>query len=128
MIYTKFVVLQTLMLHVKFQGNWPSGSWEENVLGFEHFWAWQPSWSCDRDHLYKLLFPFLKEAPQKFGFDRVRRRRCLTLLTMTTTKTTNADAWVYYKLTMWLRWTDNVRIQDVSNYHNANATRKDKTM
>ena len=57
MIYINFVVLQTLMLHAKFQGNWPSG--------FEHFLAWRPSWSCDLDHLYKLSFPLPKEAPHK---------------------------------------------------------------
>ena len=36
MIYTNFVVLHTLMLHAKFQGNWPSGSGEED---FFRFWA-----------------------------------------------------------------------------------------
>ena len=40
MIYTNFVVLQTLMLHTKFQGNWPTSSREEDffkVLSiFEH--------------------------------------------------------------------------------------------
>ena len=30
--------------------------------GFYHIWAWQPSWSCDLDHLYKLVFPLFKEA------------------------------------------------------------------
>ena len=24
--------------------------------GFYHIWAWRPSWSCDLDHLYKVLF------------------------------------------------------------------------
>ena len=33
--------------------------------GFYHIWAWQPSWSCDLDHLYKHLFPLPKEAPHK---------------------------------------------------------------
>ena len=36
MTYTNFVELQTLMLHTKFQGNWPSGSGEEEFL---RFWA-----------------------------------------------------------------------------------------
>ena len=31
-------------------------------MGFYHIWAWQPSWSCDLDHLYKLWFPLPKEA------------------------------------------------------------------
>ena len=30
---------------------------------FYHIWALRPSWSCDLDHLYKLLFPLPKEAP-----------------------------------------------------------------
>ena len=33
---------------------------------FYHTSAWQPSWSCDLDHLYKLSSPPLpKEAPQE---------------------------------------------------------------
>ena len=35
-IYTNYVVLQTLMLHTKFQGNWPGGS-EEDFLRFWEF-------------------------------------------------------------------------------------------
>ena len=34
-------------------------------FGFYHRWALWPSWSCDLDHLYKLLFPLPKEAPHK---------------------------------------------------------------
>ena len=59
---------------------------------------------CDLDHLYKLSFPLPKEAPHKNlaligqavseenAFEncgRQRRRR----------RTTDAGAWVYYKLT-----------------------------
>ena len=45
-------------------------SWVLPVLleifkGFYHIWVWRPSWSCDLDHLYKLLFPLPKEAPHK---------------------------------------------------------------
>ena len=46
------------MLHAKFQDNRTSGSGEEIFKGFYHIWAWQPSWSCDLDHLYKLSSPF----------------------------------------------------------------------
>ena len=53
------------MLHAKFQDHRTSGSGEEDFLSFYHIWAWQPSWSCDLDHLYKLLFPLPKEAPLK---------------------------------------------------------------
>ena len=64
MIYINFVVLQILMLHAKFQGNWYSGSGEEDWR-FWAFLAWHQSWSCDLDQLYKLSFPLPKEAPHK---------------------------------------------------------------
>ena len=83
MIYTNFVVLQTLMLHTKFQGNWPSGCGEEDFLRFWAFLAWRPSWSCDLDHLYKLLFPLPKEAPHKIWLwlaKRFQSRRCLKMV------------------------------------------------
>ena len=50
------------MLHTKFQGHLPFGSREEDFLSFYHIWAWRPSWSCDQDHLKKLLFPHPREA------------------------------------------------------------------
>ena len=33
------------------------------LKGFYHIWAWRPSWSCDQDHLNKLLLPNPKESP-----------------------------------------------------------------
>ena len=36
MFYINFVVLQSMMLHTKFQGNWPNGSGKEDFL---RFWA-----------------------------------------------------------------------------------------
>ena len=58
------------MLFTKFRGNRQAGSGGEDFEVFNHIWAWQPSWSCDLDHLYKLLFPLPKEAAHiKFGFD-----------------------------------------------------------
>ena len=56
---------------------------EKKILkGFYHIWAWWPSWSCDTDAAYKLLFPLPKEAPHKIGllvseifmFESVNRR------------------------------------------------------
>ena len=49
------------MLHAKFQDtcNKTFGS------GIYQTWAWWPSWSCDLNHLYKLLFPFIIEPPHK---------------------------------------------------------------
>ena len=39
---------------------------KENILeGLYHIWAWQQSWSCDLDHLYKLSFPLPKKAQHK---------------------------------------------------------------
>ena len=43
------------MLHTKSQVHRPSGSGEEDFFkGFQHIWAWRPSWSCEQDHLNKL--------------------------------------------------------------------------
>ena len=39
MIYMNFVVVQTLLLHTKFQGNWPIGSGGEDLLGFWAFFS-----------------------------------------------------------------------------------------
>ena len=52
------------MLHAKFQDHRTSGSGEDFFKVFT-IRAWRPSWSCDLDHLYKLLFPLPKEAPHK---------------------------------------------------------------
>ena len=53
------------MLQTKFRGNRPAGSGVEDFLWIYNIWAWQPSWSCDLDHLFKLSFPLPKEAPNK---------------------------------------------------------------
>ena len=53
------------MLHAKFQDHRTTGSGEENFKGFYNIWTWRPFWSCDMVHLYKILFPLLKEAPHK---------------------------------------------------------------
>ena len=95
MIYINFVVLHTLMLHAKFQGNWPSGSGED----FFRFWEWRPSWSCDLDHSFKLSFPLPKEAPHEILVKRFKRSLKMW--------TEDDGPWVYYKLTLWawrLRW------------------------
>ena len=50
---------------------------------FYHIWAWRPSWSCDLDHLYKLSFLLLKEAPHTIWLwlaKRFQRRRCLNIV------------------------------------------------
>ena len=51
------------MITAKCQDNRTSGSGEDDFKGFYHIWAWWPSWSCDLDHLYKLLFSLHKKAP-----------------------------------------------------------------
>ena len=56
------------MLHTKFRENRPAGSEEEDFLsGFDHIWAWRPSWSCDPDFAIKLLFPISMDAPHKIS-------------------------------------------------------------
>ena len=65
-IWAHLVVLKHPMMHTKIQGHWPFGSGEEDFfLGFYHIWPWWPSWSCDQDHLSKLLFPHPIEGPYK---------------------------------------------------------------
>ena len=49
------------MLHAKFQNHRPSGSGED-FKGFCDLLPWRPSWSCDLDHLNKLLFPLPNAA------------------------------------------------------------------
>ena len=56
------------MLHTKFSGNRPTGSGEEDFLsGFNHIWAWRPSWSCDLDFSIKLSSPLPMDAPHKIS-------------------------------------------------------------
>ena len=69
------------MLHTKSEGHPPSGSGEKV---FNHLWAWWPSWSCDQDHLNKLLFLHPKESPYEIWVKLAQwfqRRRCLKMLT-----------------------------------------------
>ena len=70
------------MLHAKFQDHGTSGSGEEEFNFFCHIWAWRPSWSCDLYHLYKLSFPFHKEAPHEIWHLLTKRfqRRCLKIM------------------------------------------------
>ena len=44
------------MLHTEFGGNQPAGP-EKIFKGFNHIWAWQPSWSCDQHHVHRFSFP-----------------------------------------------------------------------
>ena len=53
------------MLNAKFHDHWTVSSVGEIFEGFYHIWLWLPSWSCDLDHLYKLSFPYHKEAQHK---------------------------------------------------------------
>ena len=50
---------------------------------FNHIWAWQPSWSCDLDHLYKLLFTLPMEAPYEIWLllaKPFQKTRCLKIM------------------------------------------------
>ena len=53
------------MLHTPFPDHRTSGSGEADFKGFYHMWAWRPSWSCDLNHLYKLVLPLPKETQHK---------------------------------------------------------------
>ena len=53
------------MVHAKFQDHRTFGFGEEFFKDFYHMWAWRPSWLCDLDRLYKLLFLLPKEAPHE---------------------------------------------------------------
>ena len=109
-----FVVLQTLILHAKFQGNWPSGSGEEDLLRFWAFLSMAAILVMWLDQLYKLSFPFPKDAPHEIWLwlaKRFRRRKYLKSVNGRTTP--DAGPWVYYKLTLWawrLRWAKNPQI------------------
>ena len=50
------------MLHTKSQGHRPSGSGED-FEGFLPYMGMAAIWSCDQEHLNKLLFPHPKESP-----------------------------------------------------------------
>ena len=57
------------MLHTKFQGNRASGSEEKDVQGFCHIWAWQPSWTCYLEEIYKLSLLLCTKAAYEFNLD-----------------------------------------------------------
>ena len=72
------------MIHAKFQDHRTSGSGEEYFKGVYHIWAWRSSWSYDLDHLYKLSFSLLKEAPHEIwhGLAKWFQRICLKIMVM----------------------------------------------
>ena len=82
---------------------------EKILKGFDHIWAWRPSWSCDPDAANKISFPLPKEAPHKiwlWSAQRFWRRRCLKLWT---TPTTTPEHWytISSPMSLWLRWAKN---------------------
>ena len=64
-IYIHFVELEFSMLLAKFQNNRFLVLEKKILKVFYHIWAWRPSYSCDLDYLYKILFPLPTEAPHK---------------------------------------------------------------
>ena len=53
------------MLHAKFHDHRTISFVGKDFEDFYHIWVWQPYWSCDLEHLYKLSFPLPKEGPHK---------------------------------------------------------------
>ena len=45
------------MIHTKFDQNQPSGFEKKIFKEFYHILVWQPSWSCDMDHVDEFSFP-----------------------------------------------------------------------
>ena len=51
---------------------------------FTIYWAWQPSWSCDQAHLYKLLFLWSQNLSHDIWFKITQpflKKKDLTLKT-----------------------------------------------
>ena len=55
------------MTHTKCRGNRPIDYREVDFKGFNHIWAWQPSWSFDQHDVNKFSFPCTKRLHTKFG-------------------------------------------------------------
>ena len=94
------------MQHIKFRGNWPTGSGEEDFEGFLPYMARRPAWSCDPDAANKLLFPLPKEAPHKIWLRLAQRfrRKCLKLWTTTYDgRTPDHGYTISSPMSLWLR-------------------------
>ena len=51
------------MLHIKFQGNQPSGYEKEDfILDFYYIWAWGTFQSCDLEEIINFLSPLLEHC------------------------------------------------------------------
>ena len=79
-MWTNLVGPTSWMLPTKSQG---LCIWRRFLKGFYHIRAWRPSWSCNKDHLSKLSFPYPKESPNEIlvQLARFQRRRCLKMFT-----------------------------------------------
>ena len=82
-IYITSVELEYILLHAKFHDHRTISSVGEDFYNKK---AWQPSWSCDLYHLYKLSFPLPKEAPHEIWLRLAkqfqRRRRLIMVIYM----------------------------------------------
>ena len=76
------VALPFQMIYATIQ---PCSVLEKKIFkGFYHIWAWQPSWSTNRDHFSNFSFPHPKEAPYEIWAklaQRLQRRSRLNMLT-----------------------------------------------
>ena len=72
------------MLHTKCQDNQLTGSREEDFrkVSFYYIGSWRSSWSCDLNHLNKILIANPREAPHEICLQSAKwsqRRRCLKM-------------------------------------------------
>ena len=57
--------------------------WRRFLKGFYHIWAWQPSWSCDQNILYKFWLTYHKESLHEIWVQlgqRFVRKLCFNIL------------------------------------------------
>ena len=99
-IWANLVVLKHPIMHTKVIGLLVPE--KKTCLGFYHIWPWWPSWSCDQDHLSKLLFPYPIETPYEIWLWLAQcflGRRYLKSVDDDIRRTT--EVYLYYKLTIW---------------------------
>ena len=90
------------MLHTctKFRGNRSTHSGEEDFEGVLPYMGWWPSWSCETDAVNKLSFPTTHRGSTRIlALAEAVLEKTMFVHCVRRQTTTDAGAWVYYKLT-----------------------------